>query len=421
MPDGKIRILIVDDIPEARENIAKLLYFEKDMEVVGTASDGEQSIQMAKSLLPDVILMDINLPGMDGITAAEVIHAQVPSSQLIMMSVQEESAYLRRAMLAGAREFLIKPFSGDELVNGIRRVYELEATRRAAMPAVVPGPPPAAAALPVQGQIITVFSPKGGTGCTTLASNLAVAIRQETGKRVLLIDGNFQFGDVGMLLNLQTNKSILDLLGEGEQVDEELLEGTILEHPSGIRVLLGPPHPEMAELVTAGHMKHILAAVKKTYDYVLIDAWNSLHDLVLAIFDLSDKILLVTTAELTAIKDTKLFFDVVEALGYPPEKIVLVLNRLDGRGGISLPDIQGAIKHPVAMAIPNDWAVANYAINQGVPFAMSQKDSHIGKAVGELAQIIAGEREEKQRAPAKKGTGLLSLLRGQPSAAKTSR
>ncbi|CAG0946317.1 partial Transcriptional regulatory protein DegU, partial [Anaerolineae bacterium] len=123
----KIHVLIVDDISETRENVKKLLFFEDDVEIVGMASNGREGVELALKLQPDIVLMDINMPEMDGIAASEAISRQVPASQVVMMSVQGESDYLRRSMLAGAREFLIKPFSGDELVNSIHRVYQFSA------------------------------------------------------------------------------------------------------------------------------------------------------------------------------------------------------------------------------------------------------------------------------------------------------
>ena len=120
----KIRVLIVDDLPETRENVRKLLQFELDIEVVGQAGNGSQAIEAARQHAPDIILMDINMPGVDGISASETILKIVPAAQIIIMSVQSEADYIRRAMLAGARDFLMKPFSGDELTAAIRRVHE---------------------------------------------------------------------------------------------------------------------------------------------------------------------------------------------------------------------------------------------------------------------------------------------------------
>ncbi|MEW5721315.1 MAG: response regulator, partial [Chloroflexota bacterium] len=169
-PSGKIRVLIVDDITETRENVKKLLFFENDIEIVGTAANGREGVELAAKLQPDVVLMDINMPEMDGIAASEAISAQSPNVQVVMMSVQGEADYLRRSMLAGAREFLIKPFSGEELVTSIHRVYQFASTRRvvAAPPptttVAAPPPPP-----PRAGRIIAVLGSKGGSGASTVA------------------------------------------------------------------------------------------------------------------------------------------------------------------------------------------------------------------------------------------------------------
>ena len=134
----QIRVLVVDDIPETRDHLTKLLSFESDIDVVGSASSGREAIEIATKLLPDVVLMDINMPDMDGIAATEQLSATVPSAAVVMMSVQGEADYLRRSMLAGAREFLVKPFSSDELTSSIRQVHARErdkASRMAASPA----------------------------------------------------------------------------------------------------------------------------------------------------------------------------------------------------------------------------------------------------------------------------------------------
>ena len=130
-----IKVLIVDDIPETRDHLSRLLGLEREIDVAGTASSGEEAIQIAMELRPDVIVMDINMPGMDGIAAAEIISQRLPNSPVIMMSVHGEAEQLKRAMLAGAREFLVKPFSGDEFATSIKRVHERELVRREQMQA----------------------------------------------------------------------------------------------------------------------------------------------------------------------------------------------------------------------------------------------------------------------------------------------
>src|SRR5690349_23515758 len=133
----QIRVLIVDDIPETRDHLTKLLGFESDIEVVGSAASGSESLSMATELTPDVVLMDINMPDMDGIAATEKLSSQVPTAAVVMMSVQGEADYLRRSMLAGAREFLVKPFSSDELTASIRQVWTREKEKQSRFAPIV--------------------------------------------------------------------------------------------------------------------------------------------------------------------------------------------------------------------------------------------------------------------------------------------
>ena len=247
-----IKVLVVDDIAETRDHLAKLLSFEREIDVAGMAASGEEAVRMAMELRPDIILMDINMPGLDGIAASELITQRVPSSPIIMMSVHGETEDLKRAMLAGAREFLVKPFSSDELSTSIRRVHEKELARQAQLQTVLAssaGGDGGAQSNVEDHQLIAVFSPKGGAGRTTIAANLAIALMKETEGRVCLVDANLQFGDIGVLLNLNPkNRSMLDAV-EGGEPDPDIIESVVINHSTGVRVLLAPPAPEGADLV----------------------------------------------------------------------------------------------------------------------------------------------------------------------------
>jgi len=302
--------------------------------------------------------------------------------------------------LAGAREFLIKPFSSDELVSSIRRVYELGAAQRARYQA--PAPPVSATAQrqpppPEElGKVISVFSPKGGTGCSTIATNLAIALQTETEARVVLVDGSLQFGDIAVLLNLKPVRTIADLVPHMSELDGELIHSVMIPHSSGIKTLLAPPRPEMADLVVPDHMKRILEELKKTFDFIIVDTWTSLHDLVLTIMDVSDRIVLITTPDIPSIKNTKLFFEVTEALGYPPEKVFLTINKVDRRSSIRAEDIETGIKHPVAATLALDERVATPAANQGAPFVFSAANSAIAQGMVDLAHQLLDTLVEKE-------------------------
>ncbi|MEO7119394.1 MAG: response regulator [Candidatus Limnocylindrales bacterium] len=388
----KTRVIIVDDIPETREHLSKLLSFETDIEVVGSAASGAEALIMTASLLPDVVLLDINMPGMDGIATAEKLSAEFPTAAIVMMSVQGDVDYLRRSMLAGAREFLVKPFSSDELAGSIRQVHSRE---REKLGRIIPHPhlngqtaPPAERE---SGRIVTLFSPKGGVGRTTVAVNLAVALA-ELGRNVALLDASFQFGDAGILFNLDPKSaSIADVLSDVANGEVDVVDTALLTHSSGVKVLLAPPSPEVSELITAEHVRRVLGRLRETHDLVVVDSWPLFQDATLALLDISDVILAVLTLEITNIKNMRLFLEVVDKLGYPGDKVRLVLNRADSAYGIRIRDVENSIGRTIDHTIVSDGRTVVYALNRGVPFVISNRQTQVSQDILGLARALAGE------------------------------
>ena len=388
-----IKVLIVDDIPETRDHLSRLLGLEREIDVAGTAGSGEEAIQLAMDLRPDIIVMDINMPGIDGIAAAEIISQRLPNSPIVMMSVHGEAEQLKRAMLAGAREFLVKPFSGDEFATSIKRVHERELARRDQLQTATL----AAQAAPREAensedhQVIAVFSPKGGAGRTTLATNLALALRRETNQRVALVDANLQFGDVGVLLNMNPkNRSVMDAVDGGEP-DRDIIDSVMVDHSTGIRVLLAPPSPEGADLVTAAYLKKIIGFLRETHDWVVVDLPSGLNDHTLGVLDAADQIMVVAALEITTIKNVRLFLEVADQLDYERSKIRLVINRSDASQGIRIGDVEASIRRPIDGTIVSDGRLAVLAVNRGVPFVVSHPESPLARDVIKLARTLAGE------------------------------
>ena len=417
----QIRVLIVDDIPETRDHLSKLLGFESDIEVVGSAASGREAIEMAAKLSPDVVLMDINMPDMDGISATERLSAEVPSAAVVMMSVQGEADYLRRSMLAGAREFLVKPFSSDELTSSIRQVYTREQeklSRIATAPPVAAGGANAVAVRPQveredgePGRVVAVFGPKGGVGRTTLAVNLAVAAATELGQRTCLVDGSFQFGDIGVLLNLNPkNKSIADVIPELENGDIESLDAFVISHSAGIKVLLAPPSPEMAELITPAGAKRMVEALRAQNDLVVVDCPSTFNDTTLAILDQADTVLTMLSLEITSIKNIRLFLEVADQLGYSQDKIRLVLNRADSSLGIRVADVEHSIGRRVDHTIVSDGRSVVYALNRGVPFFLSNREAQVSQDVLRLASAVVGATPADAEEPSRKAGQKKSLF-----------
>ncbi|MCA9943421.1 MAG: response regulator [Ardenticatenaceae bacterium] len=393
---GNIRVLIVDDLPETRENVRKLLQFESDIEVIGQAGTGEEAVQMAKEHQPDIILMDINMPGIDGIGASQQITESVPTVQIIIMSVQSDPNYLRRAMMAGARDFLTKPFGGDELVAAIRRVHDKR-------PAINTAPvrqvrqtgsemPAEPMTLP-EGNLIAVYSPKGGAGCTTLAINLAVALARR-GRRTILVDASLQFGDVSVMLNMKAVTSVADLSDRGNELDQDLISSISQVHRSNLNVLLAPPRPEMADVVTEESLKQLLSALKESFDFIIVDTTSYLSEKTLAVLDMSDRIVLIAQQNLSSLKNVSRFFDLAESLEYETQKVWLVVNRAKSKQGkgISVHDVGKALKRPIYGTIPDDEITVMDASNKGVPMVMGEHQKrNISLAIIKIADQIAKE------------------------------
>jgi len=393
MAEGeKVRVLIVDDVAETRENIRKLLQFEKDVEVVGAANSGRAGIDAAKELKPDVVLMDINMPDMDGIQATELIRRHHPATQIVILSVQGDPNYMRRAMLAGARDFLTKPPAVDELTSALRRAGKMaheERAKVAAVPQAVPGSPVAMGmAYAAQGKVIVVYSPKGGTGVTTLAVNLAVALCKDD-TSVALVDGDLQFGDVTVFLNEQVRNSVLDLTPRADELDAEIIEEVMLKHTdSGLKILPAPPRPEYAENVTGDQFAKVLQFLRRIFSFIVVDTSTTLSDAGLAAMDSSDIIVLVATQDIPSIKNARLYLDLADGMGVEKRKILFVMNRFDKRIGITAEKVSENFKHDVAAVLPIDERVVIPSVNRGVPFMLGDRSRPIAKSILTLEEAI---------------------------------
>ncbi len=382
----KIKIVIVDDSEETRSNIKRILSFEKRLEVIGEAENGEEAVFITKEARPDIVLMDINMPVMDGIRATEEITLSVPEATVIIMSVQGEPEYLKKALTAGAREFITKPFSSDEIVKSIIKTYEIEAKRKEHT--LVPKTKEE-----VKSRVITVFSTKGGVGKTTIASNLAVSIARSTKKKVALIDLDLQFGDVAIMLNVTAKNTISDLIKEINTLDEDSIDDYLVTHFSGVRVLPAPLKPEYAEYITSSHIEKIIKLLKENYHYVIIDTSASFHETVLSSLDMSDKILLVSTLDLPTIKNIKSGLDIMESLRYPKEKINIVLNKASEQFGIKYKDFENTLKHPIWNFVPEDSQTVITSANKGFPFVMTRTETKVAKAILGIATELVKEKE----------------------------
>ena len=399
-----IKVLVVDDIAETRENIRKLLQFEADLDIVGAARNGQEGIDLAKELQPDVILMDINMPDIDGITATEIIREEVPHAQIVILTVQADPNYMRRAMLAGARDFLTKPPSVDEMIGAIRRAGEMAHEEQAKAKVsfnLKSGNGSAPVGVNRSGKVISIFSPKGGVGTTMMAVNLAVSLQSDE-TPVVLVDGNMEFGDVMVFVNQQAKNSIVDLAPRADELDPEVIEEVTIVHPaSGINILAGPTRPEYAENVSGEQFAKVLEFLCHFYSYVVVDCASSLTDVTLSAIDLSDLIVLVTTQEIPAIKDSRMFLDLLKPLNINRDRLLFVMNKHDKRIGIKPEKVSENFKQELKIVIPFEEKVVLSSINRGVPFMLGEKSKPINRSFLDLTAAVRKKLSNgKNEAPA---------------------
>ncbi|OPY55958.1 MAG: Transcriptional regulatory protein DegU [Pelotomaculum sp. PtaU1.Bin035] len=377
-------VLVVDDIANTREDIKRLLYFEEDISVVGEAGSGEEALRLAENLHPDVVLMDINMPGMDGITASEAISTKMPDTAIVIVSIQGEPEYLKKAMAAGARDYLVKPFSSSDLAETIRRVsnsYRIRAASATKPPVTEISQEPDRPA----NRIIMVFSSKGGVGRTTLSCNLAVCLAQETRKKVALVDLNLQGGDVAVMLNLSPRGTIAEMVQEEDRLEYSLVNTYLVPHMSGLKILPAPLRPEHAETVTASHVEEILTLLKNNFDIVIVDTSPLFNDLNLCVLEMADDILLTFTRDLPAIKHVKTDLEVFDTLRLS-KKVKLVLNQSTQDYGVKISDLEKSLNTTPAAIIPYDEKTVLSSINKGHPLVLTHANSRIAQIIKTFAK-----------------------------------
>jgi len=380
-----VRVLVAHDDPTARDDLVAQLEASGRVEVVGTARSGDAAVALARKHAPDIVLVAEHLPAQGGPAVVEAVGALLPACGAILLLEELTADSMQRAMAVGARQIVPMPPPPGELLQAIGQVHAALAERRSAGSGVAPPP-----VVGCGGQIVAVFSLKGGVGCTTVAANLAVAIRQEMGLRVALVDASLPLGDIGALLDLPSTRSLTDLVGVRAQGDEAAaVEDALTTHGrSGVRVVQAPHRAELAETVTGDLLQRALGTLRAHHEYVVVDTYAALDERVLPVLELADTILLVLTPDVAAIRSAAVFLGIAALLGYPPDKIIPVVTRAATPDGIATPAVAAALGRPLDHLIPADERTVVRAINAGDPLVLSARGTPVAAAIVALARHV---------------------------------
>lgn len=377
------RLLVVDDDHSLAEMLRRILVREGyEVEVAHSAEEA-----LSKSQAGDLALavVDVMLPGMDGYSLCREFR-QRPITQglpILMLTAKGDIADKIAGFESGADDYLTKPFQPKELTY---RIGSLLARAKAA--------PATKVAKAEQGTIFALFSSKGGVGKTTIATNLAVALKRLSDKPVALVDADFFFGDVGVHLNLPKVRTMLELMERGEPLTPELTEQVMIPHSSGVRVMLSPFGPEASQQVRASDIEAILNVLAQQYEFVLVDCQPSYDERMLRILQRADEVLMVVTPEIGPLKNTSIFLEWAGKRGYSLEKISVVLNRFNSNVGIGPEEIERTLHHEVTFRLISGGRPVVMSVNRGVPLVIEQPDHPFCMQINRMAEYYIQRAQE---------------------------
>ena len=380
VPGETLRVLLVSTSQEARDEVGAALAGRAGDHRLYWVSQPDLAPVRASDLLPHVVLVDDSLDNANIVTLIGQLMARVPQAAILALVAPEDMLTARQAVLAGARAFVTKPVQPEELLAALRQVLMGRAAPRA------PEPMTATA-----GRIIAFCAPKGGTGRTILAINTAVALRRLCKEPVALIDADYATPALDVALNLESDRTIVDLLPKLANLDAEVVSSVLASHASGVQVLLAPPPADLSHPISLPQVQQVLAWLKRMFPWVFVDLGLPMDDTAFAFLDSADRIVMSVLPEMVGLRNTRLMLDQLHARGYPSEKIWIVLNRSTLRGGVPVRDIEERLRVHVRFQVPDDQPLATHSINRGVPIVVSHEGSAVAKAVQKLAGDLLAE------------------------------
>ncbi len=370
MPD-LLSILILNGDSETASQFERL----PDAQLATASLHADGWLEALRKQKLDILVVELsaNADYSSSLSRIERVRAEFPDLSIFVLSSSKAPELIIASMRAGAQEYLSKPINEHELNQAVER------SRRRR---------DAASGRRQPGKLISVFSKTGGVGVTTLAVNLGIALAQGEAKRAALVDLNLQHGDAASLLDLQPRYSIIDACESGDHVDSDKLQSCMSPHPSGLSILAEPPHPAASDEVSSHQVQSVLQQLRAIYPYVVVDVPHVFEPRVMAALDLSNTILLTTVATIPALRSARKVLVLFRELGYPPEKVKLVINRVSRIDRIETKEINKTLDYETFWTLPNNYVAASDALNTGTPLVSQKRLTNVAKSILDMAEAV---------------------------------
>ncbi len=378
------RVVSIGDPGDTQQQISAALTAQPDFQLVDVLVSFERLARDLGAAAPNIILMDHQLGGEPTLDIIDDIALQLPDTAIVAILKESDPVEIQQVLMAGARGFIIQPFTQISLLSTLRRVSELEGRREKA--AAGSHFTAAEKARPIHS--VAVYSPRGGVGTTTIATNLAISLMERTGLQVLLVDGKLSFGHLDVMLNVRTQNTIADLLPHASGLDDALIHDVVVRHSSGLNVLMAPANLQVSQGIRPDDLYSVYMQLLKKFDLIVIDAGSALTENTVTLLDAADKIILLTTPDLATLHDISRFVQLSRSLAYSPDKFLYVVNREGELGGVKTQDINSALHQPIFARIPEDTGNALRSINRGIPLIIRYPRSPASKAINELSNRL---------------------------------
>lgn len=389
-----VRVIFIGEPGAIQQQITTALNTQMEFQLADVLSSRDRLSREIRAIEPQLLLVDHTLEGIPTLDLLDDLALQFPDLAIIAILPSDDAVLVQQVMLAGARAFLVQPFTQVNLITTLRRVTELETRRQQSK--VIATTKAGDSTIPVRS--IAVFSPRGGTGVSTIAANLAIAIQLQTKKQVLLLEGKQFFGHLDVLLNIRSRNTIADLLPHASKMDESLIHDVVVPHVSGVHVLLGPGDLQIAQGIRPDDLYNVFIGLQNVYPIIVIDAGSHLNENTVTLLDASDRILLVTNPDLASLHDASRFIQISKSLAYPSDKTLVILNRENVPGGIRTNDVEAALHNQLYAHIPDDGDNALRSLNRGIPITMKYGRSPMSKALLALGKNLVSMKVATQGA-----------------------